>query len=321
MAAGLLAGVVVEFSTWGICVRHPCGRPVGADPSGRHHLEAGVRSRAFGRRAGALCKPGDLAPMGPRAAVRGPPKRASRCCHARIDASFPSDHATTALLIAFGVYFVSRRAGWLLLVMHRRGFSVSGDGGNALPSGTMGSLVVSVASGYFAARITMGARAGRSNETPCSRAAEPLLAQGVTSAAVSPVSRSFSPDFWQVRLSAWSAPSVLDRLSRLSGRTCWTRWNFRFVATWIVVAVVAGSCEASTHRFWRIRDRRGEFRWPRRLLVPACPYFLASGVEAVEALTIVLAVGLTRGSAVGDGRSAGGERCAGGSGTHAGPGV
>ena len=38
-----------------------------------------------------------------------------RCCPPSHDPSFPSDHATAAFAIAFGILFVARRTGWLFL--------------------------------------------------------------------------------------------------------------------------------------------------------------------------------------------------------------
>jgi membrane-associated phospholipid phosphatase len=71
------------------------------------------------------------------------------------DPSFPSDHATAAFAIAFGIFFVSRRAGWLFL-----GFAVLVGASRVLtgmhhPTDVAASFVVSFAAGYFTARVAM----------------------------------------------------------------------------------------------------------------------------------------------------------------------
>ena len=153
----LLAGVVVEFSTWGVplfgilAVGLWLLSPPG-DTTWKRACAAGLSAAALGLLANQVishlwdrARPYEahpsIVPLLPRS----------------IDASFPSDHATAALSIAFGVYFVSRRAGWLLLVFAAVVSASRVMAGMHYPTDVLGSLVVSVASGYFAARIAMSA--------------------------------------------------------------------------------------------------------------------------------------------------------------------
>lgn len=71
------------------------------------------------------------------------------------DPSFPSDHATAALSIAFGVFFVSRRAGWFFLAFAGLVAVSRVLAGMHYPTDVLASLVVSVVSGYVAARVAL----------------------------------------------------------------------------------------------------------------------------------------------------------------------
>src|SRR3954463_15251064 len=71
------------------------------------------------------------------------------------DPSFPSDHATAALSIAFGVFFVSRRAGWFFLAFAGLVAVSRVMAGMHYPTDVLASLVVSVAAGYLTARVAM----------------------------------------------------------------------------------------------------------------------------------------------------------------------
>ncbi|MEA2424181.1 MAG: undecaprenyl-diphosphatase, partial [Thermoleophilaceae bacterium] len=72
------------------------------------------------------------------------------------DASFPSDHATAAFAIAFGILFVAYRAGlvfllWATLIALSRVLV-----GVHYPTDVLASLAVGVAAGFLSARVLMG---------------------------------------------------------------------------------------------------------------------------------------------------------------------
>jgi undecaprenyl-diphosphatase len=71
------------------------------------------------------------------------------------DPSFPSDHATAAFAIAFGILFVAHRAGliflaWALLIALSRVLV-----GVHYPTDVLASLVVGLGAGFFCARVLM----------------------------------------------------------------------------------------------------------------------------------------------------------------------
>jgi hypothetical protein len=72
------------------------------------------------------------------------------------DPSFPSDHATAAFAIAFGILFVAYRAGlvfllWATLIALSRVLV-----GVHYPSDVLASLAVGIGAGYLSARVLMG---------------------------------------------------------------------------------------------------------------------------------------------------------------------
>jgi undecaprenyl-diphosphatase len=71
------------------------------------------------------------------------------------DPSFPSDHATAAFSIAFGIFFVARRAGWLFLAAATLIAVSRVLAGMHYPTDVAASFVVSITSGYLVARFAM----------------------------------------------------------------------------------------------------------------------------------------------------------------------
>lgn len=71
------------------------------------------------------------------------------------DPSFPSDHATAAFAIAFGILFVARRTGWLFLVWAALIGISRVLAGMHYPTDVIAGAVVGLGSGYFTARIAM----------------------------------------------------------------------------------------------------------------------------------------------------------------------
>jgi undecaprenyl-diphosphatase len=71
------------------------------------------------------------------------------------DPSFPSDHATAAFAIAFGILFVARRTGWLFLAWAVLIGLSRVLAGMHYPTDVIAGAVVGLGSGYFTARIAM----------------------------------------------------------------------------------------------------------------------------------------------------------------------
>lgn len=71
------------------------------------------------------------------------------------DPSFPSDHATAAFAIAFGVFFVRRRPGCLFLVFAALISASRVLAGMHYPTDVLAGAVIGLASGYLTARVAM----------------------------------------------------------------------------------------------------------------------------------------------------------------------
>src|SRR5436190_10563404 len=152
----LLASAVVEFSSWGVTLFGVLAvglwllSPPG-DTRWKRACTAGLSAAALGLVANQLishvwdrARPYEahagIVPLLPRS----------------VDPSFPSDHATAALSIAFGVFFVSRRAGWFFLAFAVLVSASRVLAGMHYPTDVLASLVVAAASGFAAARLAMG---------------------------------------------------------------------------------------------------------------------------------------------------------------------
>jgi undecaprenyl-diphosphatase len=71
------------------------------------------------------------------------------------DPSFPSDHATAAFAIAFGILFVARRTGWLFLAWAALIGVSRVLAGMHYPTDVIAGAVVGLGSGFFTARVAM----------------------------------------------------------------------------------------------------------------------------------------------------------------------
>src|SRR3954471_1822981 len=71
------------------------------------------------------------------------------------DPSFPSDHATAALAIAFGILFVVGRAGWLFVAWAVLIATSRVLAGMHYPTDVLAGALVGLCSGYFTARLAM----------------------------------------------------------------------------------------------------------------------------------------------------------------------
>ncbi len=241
----LLAGVVVEFSTWGVPLFGVLAvglwllSPPG-DTVWKRACAAGLSAAALGLFANQV-----ISHLWDRARPYEAHPSIIPLLPRSLDPSFPSDHATAALSIAFGVFFVSRRAGWLFL-----GFAavVSASrvmAGMHYPTDVVGSLVVSAACGYFTARIAM-----RPVLVPminaCSRITDPPL---VRVSHLRPVRHTImQPRFRAVAVGAVCA-AVLVRILFAERAHLLDEMEMTVVAAWIAIALVA--VRVSSHRFWR----------------------------------------------------------------------
>ena len=71
------------------------------------------------------------------------------------DPSFPSDHATAAFAIAFGIFFVHRRAGWVFLAMASLIAASRVLTGMHYPSDVIAGAVIGYGCGYWTGRTAM----------------------------------------------------------------------------------------------------------------------------------------------------------------------
>ena len=71
------------------------------------------------------------------------------------DPSFPSDHATAAFAISFGILFVARRTGWLFLAWATLIGISRVLAGMHYPTDVIAGAVVGLGGGYFTARLAM----------------------------------------------------------------------------------------------------------------------------------------------------------------------
>jgi undecaprenyl-diphosphatase len=151
----LLASAVVEFSSWGVTLFGVLAvglwllSPPG-DTVWKRACAAGLSAAAVGLLANQV-----ISHLWDRARPYDAHHAIVPLLSRSADPSFPSDHATAALSIAFGVFFVSRRAGWFFLAFAALVAVSRVLAGMHYPTDVLASLIVSVAGGYFTARVAM----------------------------------------------------------------------------------------------------------------------------------------------------------------------
>jgi undecaprenyl-diphosphatase len=151
----LLASVVVEFSTWGVTLFGVLAvglwllSPPG-DTVWKRAATSGLAAASIGLLANQV-----VSHLWDRARPYEAHPSIVPLLAKSSDPSFPSDHATAALSIAFGVFFVSRRAGWFFLAFATVVATSRVLAGMHYPTDVLGSLVISVGAGYLCARVLM----------------------------------------------------------------------------------------------------------------------------------------------------------------------
>jgi membrane-associated phospholipid phosphatase len=240
----LLAGVVVQFSTWGVptfgvlAVGLWLLSPPG-DRRWKRACVAGLSAAALGLLVNqAISHVWD----------RGRPYEAHPSVVPLLqrtsDASFPSDHATAALSIAFGVFFISRRAGGLFLAFAALVSASRVMAGMHYPTDVLGSLAVSLAAAYFCARIAM-----EPVLVPMilavSRVSDPVLARV---ACFAPVRRTVLEPRIRTAVVGVLCAFILVRIVAAVYAHVFDEMELAVMAAWIAVSLVA--IQVSAHRFW-----------------------------------------------------------------------
>jgi undecaprenyl-diphosphatase len=240
----LVGSVVVEFSNWGVALFGALAvglwllSPPG-DTRWKRACTAGLSAAALGLLANqVISHVWDRAR--PYEAHAGIVPLLSRSA----DPSFPSDHATAALAIAFGVFFVSRRAGWFFL-----GFAVLVSASRVLagmhyPTDVLASLVVAVACGFLTARVAM-----RPVLVPLirltSRVTDPVLARV---ADLTPVRRTVLDARVRSIVVAVVCVAIFLRIVTAERAHLLDEMELSVLAAWIGVAALA--VWLSMMRFW-----------------------------------------------------------------------
>jgi undecaprenyl-diphosphatase len=241
----LLASVVVEFSTWGVPLFGALAvglwllSPPG-DTAWKRACAAGLSAAAVGLLANqVISHVWDRArPYDAHAAVVPLLSRSA-------DPSFPSDHATAALSIAFGVFFVSRRASWVFLNFALVVSASRVMAGMHYPTDVLASLGVSIAAGYFTARIAMQ-RVLVPLIGLVSRVTDPMLARA---AYLRPVRTTILEPRFRGTAVGLVCLLVLGRILAAEQAHLLDEMELTVLASWIAITAVA--VRISSHRFWR----------------------------------------------------------------------
>ncbi len=240
----LVGSVVVEFSNWGVALFGVLAvglwllSPPG-DTRWKRACAAGLSAAALGLLVNqAISHVWDRAR--PYDAHHGIVPLLQRSA----DASFPSDHATAALAIAFGVFFVSRRAGWFFL-----GFAALVSASRVLagmhhPTDVLASFVIALAAGFITARLAMG-----SILVPLvrltSRLTDPILARV---ADLTPVRRTILDARVRSIVVLVACVAVLIRIVTAERAHILDEMELSVIAAWICVGGLA--VWLSAMRFW-----------------------------------------------------------------------
>ena len=239
----LVGSVVVEFSNWGVALFGVLAvglwllSPPG-DTRWKRACAAGLSAAALGLLANQVVSHvlGRARPMRPRR-HRPPAPRSA-------DPSFPSDHATAALAIAFGVFFVSRRAGSFFLAFAVL-VSVSRVlAGMHYPTDVLASLVVAVSPGFVTARVAMG-RVLVPVIRLASRFTDPALAR---IADLTPVRRTVLDARVRMIVVLLVCTGIFVRILTAERGHLLDEMELALLAAWVGVAVLA--VRLSAMRFW-----------------------------------------------------------------------
>jgi membrane-associated phospholipid phosphatase len=241
----LLGSVVVEFSTWGVPLFGVLAvglwllSPPG-DTAWKRACAAGLSAAAVGVLANQV-----ISHVWDRARPYDAHASIVPLLSRSADPSFPSDHATAALSIAFGVFFVSRRAGWVFLAFAAVVSASRVMAGMHYPSDVLASLAVSLAAGYFTARVAM-----RPVLVPLiglvSRITDPVLAKV---AYLRPVRHTILEPRVRVLIVTALCVLVLGRIIVAERAHLLDEMEIAVLALWVAITVVA--VRISSHRFWR----------------------------------------------------------------------
>ena len=240
----LMASVVVEFSTWGVPVFGVLA--VGLwflSPPGDTTWKRACASGLFAAALGLLTNQ-VISHLWDRTRPYEAHASIVPLLAKTTDASFPSDHATASLSIAFGVFFVSRRAGWVFLAFAAVISASRVMAGMHYPTDVLGSLVVSVTAGYVAARVAMDPVLVPLTRA-LSRATDPVLARLAHLAAVRHT--ILRPQIRAIVVTVVCA-LVLGRILAAERRHLLDEMELMVLAAWVVIAVVA--IRISSLRFW-----------------------------------------------------------------------
>jgi undecaprenyl-diphosphatase len=240
----LVASVVVEFSSWGVALFGVLAvglwllSPPG-DTRWKRACAAGLSAAAIGLlvnqaishlwdRARPYEAHAGIVPLLPRSA----------------DPSFPSDHATAAFAIAFGVFFVSRRAGWFFLAFAALVSASRVLAGMHYPTDVLASLVVAVAAGAATARVAMEPVLGPLIRL-ASRVTDPVLARV---SDLTPVRRTLLDARVRSIVVVLVCTGIFVRIVTAERAHLLDEMELSVLAAWVGVAALA--VRLSAMRFW-----------------------------------------------------------------------